>query len=348
MAAGAAGRAARGCTLPRMSEPIARPSDRDIRGVSRILPDLSDDLLVHLFHRGAGRQWTARDLDYATPLRLPAQQRGALARLLTPVYFGEQTAMVGASGILPQLMRARETSAQLYLASFIMDEARHFEALTRLYASLACDPLGLRDLPELLLYHHRLRQGDRADWVWGILISDVIAKHFYRAFGLRREDPLLSGLSKRILQDESRHLAFAEHYLRLNVPRMEPARKAALRQMRDELFRLLEAMTERVRQDAAILEVGADDTLQQIATDVDMFARRVGLAAPRPDPPEHPPGRPAFGPALPTERVPGASASGPHNGPAQRTSDTSLDRDDATCFGCQLVATCGARLKAAA
>ena len=58
------------------------------------------------------------------------------------MYFGEQTAMAGASAILPQLMLARETSAQLYLASFIMDEARHFEALTRLYRALGHDPLG--------------------------------------------------------------------------------------------------------------------------------------------------------------------------------------------------------------
>ena len=54
--------------------------------------------------------------------------------------------MAGASGILPQLMRARETTAQLYLASFIIDEARHFEALTRLYRALGHDPLGLRDI----------------------------------------------------------------------------------------------------------------------------------------------------------------------------------------------------------
>ena len=155
-----------------------------MRGVSRVFPDLEDDLLVHLFHKGARVQWTSRDLDFGPPLQLTGNQRAALARLLTPVYFGEQTAMAGASGILPQLMRARETSAQLYLASSMMNEARHFEALTRLYRALGHDPLGLRDILELLLYHHRLRQGDRADWVWGILFSDVIAKHFYRAFGL--------------------------------------------------------------------------------------------------------------------------------------------------------------------
>ena len=159
--------------------------------ISRVFPDLSDDLLLNLFHKGARAQWTSRDLDWAPPTRLNARQRLALARLLTPVYFGEQTAMAGASSILPQVMAAGETTAQLYLASFIMDEARHFETLTRLYRALGHDPLGLREIPELLRYHHRIRQGDRADWVWGILFSDVIAKHFYRAFGAgRSRDPL--------------------------------------------------------------------------------------------------------------------------------------------------------------
>src|SRR5919202_3329985 len=156
-----------------------------------------------------------------------------------------------------------------------MDEARHFEALTRLYRSIGHDPLGLRDIPELLLYHHRLRRGDRADWVWGILFSDVIAKHFYRAFGLAQAEPLFAGLSQRILRDESRHLAFAEHYLRRNVPRMDPARRQALVNMRDELFRLLQAMTERVRADAATLEVDADDCLARVWEDLESYGRRI-------------------------------------------------------------------------
>ena len=317
----------------------------DTRGVSRVFPDLDDDLLLHLFHKGAKAQWTSRDLDYEPPLRLDAQQRGALARLLTPVYFGEQTAMAGASGILPQLMRARETTAQLYLASFIMDEARHFEALTQLYRALGHDPLGLRDIPELLLYHHRLRQGDRADWVWGILISDVIAKHFYRSFGLAQADPLWAGLSKRILRDESRHLAFAEHYLRRNVARMEPARRQALLGMRDDLFRLLQTMTERVRADAATLEVDADDYLGRVWADVESFATRTGLTGSEPPQPPSPPPLSLEGaePAHPQpvgEIVEPARLDPP---PGRTIVEISLP----DCFGCLLTLICGRRLTTA-
>src|SRR3979409_785348 len=128
-------------------------------GIRRVFPDLSEDLLLNLFHKGARAPWTSRDLDWTAPTTLSARQRVALARLLTPVYFGEQTAMAGASAILPKVMAAGEATAQLYLASFIMDEARHFETLTRLYRALGHDPLGLREIPDILAYHARILAG---------------------------------------------------------------------------------------------------------------------------------------------------------------------------------------------
>ena len=63
---------------------------------------------------------------------------------------------------------------------------------------------------------------------------------------------------ERILLDESRHLAFADHYLRRNVPLMSPARRQALIDMRDELFRLVSSMTERVRSDGDAFGVDGD------------------------------------------------------------------------------------------
>jgi len=309
------------------------PSGPGIRRLSKILPDLEEDLLLNLFHKGAKVQWTAADLDWTPPMRLSDRQREALARLLTPIYFGEGTAMLGAASILPEVMAAGETTAQLYLTSFMMDEARHYEALTRLYRKLGHDPLTLRQVPELLRYHHRLRQGDRADWAWGIVFSDVVAKHFYRAFGVAQADPLFGAMSQRILLDESRHLAFADHYLRRNVPRMEAARRRTLVDMRDELYRYLLLVTDRVRADADVFGVDGDEYLGRVWTDVETFGRRIGIVERDEEPP-------AGGPPTGAPEVTVAPPPQPTPEPTRKPFQISMPR----CFGCLLALLCGRRL----
>jgi para-aminobenzoate N-oxygenase AurF len=320
-------------------------------GITRIFPDLTEDLLLNLFHKGAQAQWTSRSVDWSTPLLLSDRQRLALARLLTPVYFGEQTAMAGASSILPSVMAAGEATAQLYIASFIMDEARHFETLTRLYRTLGHDPLGMRDMPELLRYYHRLRQGDRLDWVWGILISDVIGKHFYRELGPKQAapDPLFGGLTRRILKDESRHLAFAEHYLKRNVPKLVPDRRRVMLEMRDELLRLLESMTRKVRDDALAFGVEIDDFLAGVATEIDGVSRRVGLVTARGGPPrgEGPSPEELIRSEDATVATPARAERWFALGAPEATPTPDEDSFVARCFGCLLSLICSQRLATA-
>lgn|GEM_PF-1538858 len=313
-----------------------RPTPRrtsGIRSVVRIFPDLEDDLLVNLFHKAAKVQWTSRDLDWGQSLQMTPRQNRALARMLTPVYLGEQTAMAGAANILPQLMEAGETTAQLYLASFIMDEARHFEALTRLYKRLEHHPVGLRELPEMLRYHHRLRTGDRVDWVWGILISDLFAKLFYQWFADAQREGLFGRMSAKILVDESRHQAFAEHYLRRNVPRMDPARRQALLGMRDELFRIMRAMEDRLRADCEALNFDGNAFLDRLWGELEYFSRRIGLSNGAP-PADRPGPAPQEGPAEDAE------APAPQPRTTLHLAGLSLPR----CFGCLLAAFCSTRL----
>jgi len=311
-----------------------RPERRSsgIRSVVRIFPDLEEDLLLNLFHKAAKIQWTSRDLDWGQSLQMTRRQNQALARMLTPVYLGEQTAMVGAAHVLPQLMEAGETTAQIYLASFIMDEARHFEALTRLYRKLEHHPVGLRELPEMLRYHHRLRTGDRVDWVWGILISDLFAKLFYQWFAEAQSEGLFGRMSARILVDESRHQAFAEHYLRRNVPKMDLPRRRALVDMRDELFRIMRAMEGRLRGDCEALGFDGNGFLSRLWAELESFSRRIGLADGSP-----PGGAPEVEPPGGTEEA--AESAQPRT--TLHLGSITLPR----CFGCVLTLLCrpGAR-----
>lgn len=245
-----------------------------------LFPDLSEDLMINLFHKGAKSVWTSADIDWDDDVQLTERQALALARVLSPVYLGEQSAMLGAAAILPKLAEAGESTTQVYLCSFIYDEARHFEALTRLYRRLETAPVSIREMPDMLRYHNRLRQGDRADWVWGILISDLFAKHFYQSFARVQPEALFGKMSARILQDESRHQAFATEYLRRSLPQMDPDRRQALLKMRDDLMRIMESMYRRLHDDAAELGIDGDAFLQKLFADIEASCQRIGLLPP--------------------------------------------------------------------
>ena len=90
--------------------------------------------------------------------------------------------------------------------------------------------------------------------------------------------------------------------------------------MRDDLFRLLQAMTERVRADAALLEVDADEYLGRVWTEVESFAVRVGLSG--------------------SGSPPAATARPGSTRPTQTTVSMSVSE----CFGCLLTLICGRRL----
>jgi len=249
----------------------------------RLFPDLSDDLLMRLYHKGAHVRWTSEDIDWEAPVSLGEREALALARVLSPVYLGEQSAMLGAANVLPQLALAGESTAQLYLTTFIGDEARHFEVLTRLYHRLGHEPVSIRALPAMLRYHHRLRQGDRVDWVWGILISDLFAKHFYQTFSHAQQNLLFGMMSQRILVDESRHQAFCDHYLQNVMPHLAPQRRKALRTMRDELLAIMEDMQAVLGEDAEALGFSGQEMLDRVMADVAVHAGRIGLDDPPPD-----------------------------------------------------------------
>ena len=244
----------------------------------RLFPDYDRDSLVsRLFRKAVAHQWSPDDLDWEAPAGLTGDQIGALTNLLTPVYLGEQAAMNGAARVLPELIAKGETAAQLYLSTFLLDEARHFDVLTRLYRDFGQRPLALRRVPEMLRYHHRLMTGDRVDWLWGILVSDVFARDFYLAFARVQPRALFGRMSVRILQDESRHQAFAHAYLKNAVPQLSADRRRQLVDMKDELLEIMAGMNRRLGADAETLGIDGAAFLQTLAAQIQAHAVAIGL-----------------------------------------------------------------------
>lgn len=249
----------------------------------RVFPRIDDSKVMELFRKGVEGQWPAALIDWEHPIRLDHHERRAFARVLTPVYLGEQTAMVGASSVIPQFFAARHTEAQLYLATFLLDEARHFETLTRFYQKIGMRPLEVRDLKEIFRYQARLfKSRDKIEWLWGILISDILARHFYGTLVKAHPDSLFAQIGSRILLDEARHLAFAELYLRDALTR-QPELAPKFLTMRDDLLWLMRAIYTALKDDANMVGIDGNRLFAAVGDDIEKKVRRLHLAEPLED-----------------------------------------------------------------
>ncbi|MGH7964745.1 MAG: ferritin-like domain-containing protein [Candidatus Binatia bacterium] len=249
----------------------------------RVFPHVNDTKLMELFRKGVEGQWSAAVIEWERPLLLDPHEQRALAHVLTPVYLGEQTAMVGASSVLPQFFSARQTEAQLYLATFLLDEARHFETLTRFYHKLNLRPLEVRELKEMFRYQARLfKSRDKVEWLWGILLSDVLARHFYGILVKAHPGSLFAQIASRIILDEARHLAFAELYLKAALAR-EPGLGPSFLKMRDELLFLMRAMYNALKEKANLVGIDGTQLFGAVSDDIEKKVRRLQIAEPEQD-----------------------------------------------------------------
>lgn len=246
----------------------------------RIQPEIKDPQLLRLFHLGAHAQWTSRDYPRFLPEGWDRRAALALARIITPVYLGEQSAMLGANRAIDHFSERNETSYTIYLASFMMDEARHLEALTRLYEELGYPPTGIRELPDMLRYHHRMRAGkSMVKWVMGILISDIFAKHFYKMLSTVHNETPLGQMATRVIIDESRHQAFAEHYLKARLPHTPDDERKELWDLKEDLLSIVGRMAGSLNEDARVLDIDGPALFENFKDDVRDHCVRVGLTS---------------------------------------------------------------------
>ena len=182
--------------------------------VFKVLPDLAKSKHLALFHRAARGQWAADDIDWQRAPRLTSGHlREQLARALTPILMGEQSAFYSLSTIIPILGREMEVESQMSLTSMAMDEARHTELFARVYQRLGEEPISLRRFPSGYLFQSAIIAEEPGYWIVGSLVSEVLAKRVLEEFGDIDLDPVLSELCNRILVDEARHLAFNHAFL---------------------------------------------------------------------------------------------------------------------------------------
>lgn len=252
-------------------------------------PELDDARLLSLFEKGIHGQWGEDAIAWGDAARIPADVRRGLATALTPVYLGEQTAMIGIATVLPMMLLDHKPEAALYLSSMELDEARHFRNLHRLYGLMGETPMPSRRLPEMWRYHARLLHSrEPVEWVWGILISDLFARRFYGAIRDLDRDGLLGALARRTLQDEARHQAFSDRYLECELPNLGPERRGALLGMRDDLFRVMDALALRLAPASRDAGLDPQAILDGLWQDTEHWVARLGLGVEAPQSPARP------------------------------------------------------------
>lgn len=180
----------------------------------KVLPDLSRKSHMALWHKALRQQWSAEDLDWSRPqaIRSPAL-KNQMARVLTPVLMGEQAALYSVSGLIPILGLNSEVESQFYLTTWAVDEARHTELFARYYGRLDREPLPIRRFRSGYLFQSQINSKDAAEWLAGVLVSEVLAKLLLEDFKNLDLDPLLSEICDGILKDEARHLGFNQIYM---------------------------------------------------------------------------------------------------------------------------------------
>lgn len=182
--------------------------------IYKVLPSLKKERQMKIWHKALRSQWSAADLDWSTPFRIQSRKfKDELSRVLTPVLMGEQAALYSVSGLIPVLGHRSEVESQFYLTTWAVDEARHTELFTRFYERLDREPLSIRRFPKGYLFQSQIVSKDPAEWLSGVLVSEVIAKKVMEEFVRLDHDPLLSDIAHGILRDEARHLGFNHIYL---------------------------------------------------------------------------------------------------------------------------------------
>lgn len=213
--------------------------------IYKVLPSLTKERQMKIWHKALRSQWSAEDLDWGRPQRLSKPGlKDQLSRILTPILMGEQSALYSVSGLIPILGHRSEVEGQFYLTTWAVDEARHTELFARFYDRIDREPMPIRRFPSAYLFQSQIVSKDPAEWLAGVLVSEVLATLMMEEFERLDLDPVLSDIAHGILRDEARHLGFNHIYLEdrfAGMFREAPAEgEAYAAQLRDRLTKVLD------------------------------------------------------------------------------------------------------------
>ena len=176
------------------------------------------------------------------------QDREALIATLATYCVGETAALEGASAMIGF---APSRQAKIFLATQVVDEARHLEVFLRRLAELGVEnaeaSIEQRANRSLLAFKDRLLEFVAAkDWEASVFAQNVILESMeFAAFHshMQRADARTAVILDGVLKDERRHMGFGENDLGRHLARAPHAR-TRLQEIKKELDHLVLATFE--------------------------------------------------------------------------------------------------------
>lgn len=189
----------------------------------------------------------------------PALDPERVDRLVTTLCnycVGETAALDGSSSLVRS---APNRNAKIFMATQVVDEARHLEVFLRRLAELGVEDaeaeIQRRAHPALLEFRDELLGLVAAgDWPAAVFAQNVVLETLeYTVFRFHAQsgDPVTSDVLRGVISDERRHSGFGENHLGRWLT-AEPAGRSHLRLVRERLDPLVVAMFEGALADLAV------------------------------------------------------------------------------------------------
>ncbi len=204
--------------------------------------------------------WNPADIDFSTDRedwqRLSEREREALLRQGALFLAGEESVTLDLLPLILTLAREGRIEEEMYLTSFLWEEAKHVDAFRRFFDEVPREHGDLnrfhgpvyqqifqRELPDAmnrLLTDPSPEAQVRASVTYNMVIEGVLAETGYYGYHKTLTDngilPGLQQLIGYVKRDESRHLAFAVYFLSRLMAEHGDAAWNALEQHMNELL----------------------------------------------------------------------------------------------------------------
>jgi ribonucleoside-diphosphate reductase beta chain len=213
--------------------------------------------------------WNPSDIDLARDredwLQLSSLEQDVLLRLTALFQAGEEAVTLDLLPLILAIAREGRLEEEMYLTSFLFEEAKHVEAFRRFFDEVAVDRSDLsryhtasyrtifyEELPSALgrlLSDPSPANQAVASVTYNMIVEGVLAETGYHAYGaILARHGLMPGMQqvvRHLQRDESRHLAYGVYLLsRLVAEHGEPVWQAIESRMGELLLPAIEIINE--------------------------------------------------------------------------------------------------------